>query len=73
MGDQVLEKKSRKLLYIAGGVFLLLVVVGVAAFAYDAWLTAETRDAGQRLEAPTADVLVKAVRLLDRDGGRGSD
>lgn len=41
MGEQVPEKKSRRLLYIAGGVFLLLVVVGVAAFAYAAWLTAQ--------------------------------
>jgi hypothetical protein len=41
MGDQMPEKKSRKLLYIAGGVFLLLVVAGVAAFGYDAWMTAE--------------------------------
>jgi hypothetical protein len=38
----------------------------------DAWLTAETGDASQRVEAPTASVLVKAVRLLNRHGGRGS-
>ena len=37
----------------------------------DAWLTAETSDGSQRLEAPTADVLVKAAKLLDRRGGRG--
>jgi hypothetical protein len=41
MGEQVPEKKSRKLLYIVGGVLLLLVIIGVAAFAYDAWLTAQ--------------------------------
>jgi hypothetical protein len=41
MGDQVPTKKSRKLFYIGGGVFLLLVVGIVAAFAYDAWLTAQ--------------------------------
>ena len=37
----------------------------------DAWLTAETADAAQRVEAPTADVLVTAVGLLNRRGGRG--
>ena len=36
----------------------------------DAWLTAETDDASQRVEAPTADVLVKAVGLLNKRGGR---
>ena len=34
------------------------------------WLTAEKDDGSQRLEAPTADVLRKAVRLLNEDGGR---
>lgn len=38
----------------------------------DAWLTAETGDAGQHVEAPTAAALVKAVKLLNRHGGRGS-
>jgi hypothetical protein len=36
----------------------------------DAWLTAETQDATQRIEAPTAEVLVKAVELLNVGGGR---
>jgi hypothetical protein len=36
----------------------------------DAWLTAETQDATQRVEAPSADVLVKAVKLLSQGGGR---
>jgi len=34
------------------------------------WLTAEKDDGSQRLEAPTADVLRKAVKLLNEDGGR---
>ena len=36
----------------------------------DAWLTAETQDATQRVEAPSAEVLVKAVELLKQGGGR---
>jgi hypothetical protein len=36
----------------------------------DAWLTAETEDGGQRVEAQTAGVLLKAVGLLE-EGGRG--
>jgi hypothetical protein len=36
----------------------------------DAWLTAETQDATQRVEAPSAEVLVKAVALLSDGGGR---
>jgi hypothetical protein len=36
----------------------------------EAWLTAETQDATQRVEAPSADVLVKAVQLLSDGGGR---
>ena len=36
----------------------------------DAWLTAEKEDGSQRLEAPTAGVLVKAAKQLDRAGGR---
>jgi hypothetical protein len=38
----------------------------------EAWLTAESQDATQRLEAPTAEVLVKAVELLKQGGGRRS-
>ena len=38
----------------------------------DAWLTAEKDDGSQRLEAPTADVLIEAVELLDEAGGRSS-
>ena len=34
------------------------------------WLTAEKDDGSQRLEAPTADVLRKAVGLLNESGGR---
>ncbi len=36
----------------------------------DAWLTAEKEDASQRVEAPTASVLVKAVKVLNAGGGR---
>jgi hypothetical protein len=36
----------------------------------DAWLTAEKEDGSQRLEAPNAAVLFKAVKLLDARGGR---
>jgi hypothetical protein len=35
-----------------------------------AWLTAEKEDASQRVEAPTASVLSKAVKLLNEGGGR---
>jgi hypothetical protein len=35
-----------------------------------AWLTAEKEDASQRVEAPTAAVLAKAVKLLNEGGGR---
>jgi hypothetical protein len=38
----------------------------------DAWLTAEKEDATQRVEAPNAAVLVKAVRLLNERGGRSA-
>jgi hypothetical protein len=38
----------------------------------DAWLTAENQDATQRVEAPTAEVLVKAVELLKEGGGRSA-
>jgi hypothetical protein len=38
----------------------------------DAWLTAEKDDGSQRVEAPTASVLSKAVGLLNEDGGRSS-
>ena len=38
----------------------------------DAWLTAEKTDGTQHVEAPTASVLVKAAKLLNRRGGRSS-
>jgi hypothetical protein len=34
------------------------------------WLTAEKEDGSQRVEAPTAAVLVEAVELLNERGGR---
>jgi hypothetical protein len=34
------------------------------------WLTAEKDDASQRLEAPNAEVLTKAVKVLSEGGGR---
>jgi hypothetical protein len=36
----------------------------------DTWLTAEKDDASQRVEAPTASVLAKAVKVLNAGGGR---
>jgi len=36
----------------------------------DTWLTAETQDATQRVEAPTASVLSEVVKLLNDRGGR---
>lgn len=36
----------------------------------DAWLTAEKDDGSQRVEAPTAAVIVEAVELLDEGNGR---
>ena len=36
----------------------------------DTWLTAEKDDASQRVEAPTASVLSKAVKVLNAGGGR---
>ena len=44
-------------------------IVRFSVHGDDAWLTAETEDGSQRLEAPTAGVLVKAAKLLDRAGG----
>ena len=38
----------------------------------DAWLTAEKTDGTQHVEAPTASVLVKAAKLLNKRGGRSS-
>jgi hypothetical protein len=35
----------------------------------EAWLTAEKEDGSQHLEAPTADVLIEAVELLDEGAG----
>jgi hypothetical protein len=35
----------------------------------DTWLTAEKQDASQRLEAPTGEVLLKAVTVLSDAGG----
>jgi hypothetical protein len=43
-----------------------------SVFNGDAWLTAEKADGSQHVEAPTASVLVKAAKLLDRRGGRSS-
>jgi hypothetical protein len=34
------------------------------------WLTAEKEDASQRVEAPNASVLTKAVSILNKGGGR---
>jgi hypothetical protein len=39
----------------------------------DAWLTAEKADGTQHVEAPAAAAIVKAVKLLNRRGGRSSD
>ena len=36
----------------------------------EAWLTAETADGSQHVEAQTADVLLEAVELLEEGGGR---
>jgi hypothetical protein len=38
----------------------------------DVWLTAEKDDGSQRLEAPTAEVLLEAVALLNEAGGRST-
>ena len=38
----------------------------------DAWLTAETEDGSQRVEAPTASVLSEAVELINEGGGRST-
>jgi hypothetical protein len=38
----------------------------------EAWLTAETEDGSQRVEAPTAEVLSDAVAALNKGGGRSS-
>ncbi len=38
----------------------------------DGWLTAEKDDGSQRVEAPTAAVLVEAVELLNEGGGRST-
>ena len=45
-------------------------VLFYAVHGGEAWLTAETEDATQRIEAPSADVLVQAVELLNKGGGR---
>ena len=36
------------------------------------WLTAEKDDGSQRVEAPTAEVLIEAVELLNEGGGRST-
>jgi hypothetical protein len=36
----------------------------------DGWLVAERRDASQRVEAPTAERLVKIVEAINEGGGR---
>jgi hypothetical protein len=38
----------------------------------EAWLAAENQDVTQRIEAPTAEVLVKVVELLKEGGGRSA-
>jgi hypothetical protein len=38
----------------------------------DEWLTAEKDDGSQRVEAPTASVIVEAVELLNEGGGRSN-
>jgi hypothetical protein len=38
----------------------------------DGWLTAEKSDGSQRVQAPTAAVLVQAVELLNEGGGRST-
>jgi hypothetical protein len=38
----------------------------------DDWLTAEKEDGSQRVEAPTAAVLLEAVSLLNESGGRST-
>ena len=38
----------------------------------DAWLTAEKDDGSQRVEAPTASVIIEAVELLNEAGGRST-
>jgi hypothetical protein len=38
----------------------------------EAWLIGESQDASQRIEAPSAEVLVQVVRLLSRRGGRSA-
>jgi len=38
----------------------------------DGWLTAETSDGSQRVQAPSAAVLVQAVQLLNEGGGRST-
>jgi hypothetical protein len=38
----------------------------------DGWLTAEKDDGSQRVEAPTAAVLIEAVELLNESGGRST-
>ena len=45
-------------------------VVSFSVQGGNAWLTAAKSDGSQRLESPTADVLVKAVKMLNKDGGR---
>ena len=41
-----------------------------AVHGEDSWLTAESEDASQRVEAPNASVLAKAVKVLSEGGGR---
>ena len=48
-------------------------IVSFSVWGEDAWLTAEKTDGSQHVEAPSASVLVKATKLLNRRGGRSSD
>jgi hypothetical protein len=45
-------------------------IVSFSVLGDDGWLTAEKHDGSQHVEAQTAEVLTKAVELLNEDGGR---
>jgi hypothetical protein len=48
-------------------------IVRFSVSSDDAWLTAEKTDGSQHVEAPTAGVLMRAAKLLNRRRGRSSD
>jgi hypothetical protein len=64
----VLEDELRDLQADLGDDWILRVSVQ----GDDTWLTAETEDGSQHVEAPTADVLADVVGLLNESGGRSS-